>query len=107
MQITGKRVTHFFAHHLSRSGARSGLAAAGRAMRRRLIAPPAKRLLVGATVLYRRVVLHRVTFIGVTGSCGKTTTKELIDAILTSTLKGHKNRGGQNLPKHIVKTVWG
>ncbi|MGB8437175.1 MAG: aminoacyl-tRNA hydrolase [Burkholderiales bacterium] len=56
--------------------------------------------------IYRRVALQRVTFVAVTGSCGKTTTKELIAAVLASTLEGTKSRENLNLSWHLVGTVF-
>jgi aminoacyl-tRNA hydrolase len=44
-------------------------------------------------------------FIGITGSCGKSTTKELIAAILSSRLKGCWNEGNANLPMDIARTI--
>src|SRR5262245_23422003 len=52
-----------------------------------------------------RVGLRRVVFIGVTGSCGKSTTKELIAAVLSSRFSGHKTPGNQNLPGHIAEAI--
>jgi UDP-N-acetylmuramoyl-tripeptide--D-alanyl-D-alanine ligase len=57
-----------------------------------------------AAVVYR-ILLPRVTFIGVTGSCGKTTTRELIAAVLASRFRGSRNRGNNNLPADIAKIV--
>jgi UDP-N-acetylmuramoyl-tripeptide--D-alanyl-D-alanine ligase len=55
--------------------------------------------------LYRRTALRDAVFIGVTGSCGKSTTKELIAAILSSRLRGCWNEGNANLPMDIARTV--
>ena len=49
---------------------------------------------LAAASLHRRRLKH-VTFIGVTGSCGKTTTKELIAAMLATQHRGRRTpRGG-------------
>ena len=65
-------------------------------------------LIFGSAFLYR-LALRRVVFIGVTGSTGKTTTKELIATVLSSRLQGHKNRGFSyefsNLPFGIANTI--
>ncbi|MGO4526450.1 aminoacyl-tRNA hydrolase [Microvirga sp. 2MCAF35] len=54
-----------------------------------------------ACVLFYRVgLLSRVVFIGVTGSTGKTTTKDLIHAILSTCFTGHKSRANDNLAVH-------
>jgi UDP-N-acetylmuramyl pentapeptide synthase len=53
---------------------------------------------------YRVGLLGRVVFIGVTGSTGKTTTKDLIHAILSGCFKGHKSRANDNLAVH--KTIY-
>jgi aminoacyl-tRNA hydrolase len=58
-----------------------------------------------AAILHRRLLLHRVVFIGVTGSCGKTTTKELIAAVLSSRWKGNRSPGTRNLPQWIASEV--
>ncbi|MGH9805737.1 MAG: aminoacyl-tRNA hydrolase [Terriglobia bacterium] len=52
-----------------------------------------------------RPLLRSVVFIGVTGSCGKTTTKELIAGVLSSQFKGTKTPGTDNQPWHIALTV--
>jgi aminoacyl-tRNA hydrolase len=68
----------------------------------------ASRLRVGLNLaaLYRRACLQRVVFIGVTGSCGKTTTKELIAGVLSSRFKGHKSYSYANRPNEIARTVF-
>jgi UDP-N-acetylmuramoyl-tripeptide--D-alanyl-D-alanine ligase len=62
-----------------------------------------------ATATLHRRRLRRVAVIGVTGSCGKTTTKELIAAALSSELRGRKSPGtGNGLPivgKTILRTT--
>jgi aminoacyl-tRNA hydrolase len=50
-------------------------------------------------------MLRRVVFIGVTGSCGKTTTKELIAAVLSTRFKGNRSPGTRNLPQWIASEV--
>ena len=55
-------------------------------------------------VAYRRL-LRGVTFIGVTGSCGKTTTVQLITAMLGARFRGGGSHGSMNLPPHIAKTI--
>jgi UDP-N-acetylmuramoyl-tripeptide--D-alanyl-D-alanine ligase len=52
-----------------------------------------------------RLQLRRVVFIGVTGSCGKSTTKELIAAVLNSRFRGHKTPGNFNLPERIAQAI--
>jgi len=66
--------------------------------------PYRRRLIIQLALLYRQWLRH-VVFIGVTGSCGKSTTKELIAAVLASQLSGHKNHGNKNLPHHIARTI--
>ncbi len=68
-----------------------------------------------ALVVYRRIALwlaplyraqlRGVVFIGVTGSCGKSTTKELIAAVLSSQLKGYKSPGNFNTLQHFATTI--
>jgi UDP-N-acetylmuramoyl-tripeptide--D-alanyl-D-alanine ligase len=63
--------------------------------------------------LYIRLVsLHRsrlrdVTFIGVTGSAGKTTTKNFAAAVLATTFPGRKSRHSRNDPYDIARAVRG
>jgi aminoacyl-tRNA hydrolase len=62
-------------------------------------------LLLFVLTIYRNVRLKRVTFIGVTGSCGKTTTKELIAGVLSTTLSTDKSRGGRNTTAEAIRSV--
>ena len=54
---------------------------------------------------FYRAQLRRVVFIGVTGSCGKSTTKELIAAVLSSQLKGYQSPGNFNTLDHFATTI--
>lgn len=54
---------------------------------------------------YRSHVLRRTVFIAVTGSCGKTTTKELIAAVLSARYRGFKTPANCNTPWHTVRSV--
>ncbi len=56
---------------------------------------------------YRTVlgVLGKVCFIGVTGSCGKTTTKELIAAILAHEGQVRKSNQVINTTRYVAKTI--
>jgi UDP-N-acetylmuramoyl-tripeptide--D-alanyl-D-alanine ligase len=67
---------------------------------------PALRLTTGvaAATLHRRR-LTGVAFIGVTGSCGKTTTKELIAGALRTELRGRNSPGEGNGLAVVTKTV--
>jgi UDP-N-acetylmuramoyl-tripeptide--D-alanyl-D-alanine ligase len=59
---------------------------------------------VGMAGLQRRRLRH-TTFIGVTGSGGKTSTKELIDAALASRLSGTKTPGLANRLSAVGRTI--
>ena len=52
-----------------------------------------------------RPTLKRTVFIGVTGSAGKTTTKELLFGILSASKKGVANPGSLNVLPEVAKTV--
>jgi UDP-N-acetylmuramoyl-tripeptide--D-alanyl-D-alanine ligase len=49
--------------------------------------------------------LSDVAFIGITGSAGKTTTKELVAAVLSTRSRGTQTPGGANSPAAIASTV--
>ncbi len=49
--------------------------------------------------------MQRVVFIGVTGSCGKTTTKELIAAVLATRLTGRSTPGNHKVSPHLERTI--
>ena len=70
----------------------------------RWLRPIALRGVVSIVSLYR-LGLWRVVFIGVTGSCGKTTTKEMIAAVLSSQYKGHKSPGNNNLLGQVIRSI--
>lgn len=63
--------------------------------------------------LYRLTFMHRrrlrnTVFVGVTGSAGKTTAKDLIASILERQLTtGRKNQGSLNWPEDMVRVVLG
>lgn len=59
---------------------------------------------LAAASLHRRRLKH-VTFIGVTGSCGKTTTKELIAAMLATQHRGRRTPRGRNDLALIAQTI--
>jgi UDP-N-acetylmuramoyl-tripeptide--D-alanyl-D-alanine ligase len=55
---------------------------------------------------FHRLLLRRTVFIGITGSVGKTTTKELVAGILEHHLRGgRKNPGTRNYPKDLARLV--
>lgn len=61
--------------------------------------------LVQIAKIYRKRLI-KVVFIGITGSCGKTTTKDLIAAILSEKNKGIKNKKSLNTLYSIIKTIF-
>jgi UDP-N-acetylmuramoyl-tripeptide--D-alanyl-D-alanine ligase len=78
----------------------------GQALRvrwRRLEAAAWRRL--GLAAWYRNHLLRRVAFVGVTGSCGKTTTKELIGAVLATRLAGRATPGNDKVSPHLERTL--
>ncbi len=62
------------------------------------------RLAIGVVSLRRRR-LSGVTFVGVTGSCGKTTAKDLIGAVLASRFAGVVSSGTHNSLRWILPAV--
>ena len=52
-----------------------------------------------------RGLLDRTVFIGVTGSAGKTMTKELIAAVLGTQWCGHRNAASKNELRWVVRTI--
>ena len=54
----------------------------------------------------RRRFNHSTTFIGVTGSGGKTTTKELIHRVLASRLGGTVSAGSRNRSFEVSRVLW-
>ena len=46
-----------------------------------------------------------MVFIGVTGSCGKTTAKDLLYAVLTTQFPGRKSSGNRNHPSNLATTI--
>jgi len=59
----------------------------------------------GLARLYRQHALRGVAFIGVTGSCGKTTTKELVAAVLATRLTGRSTPGNHKVSPHLERTI--
>jgi aminoacyl-tRNA hydrolase len=81
------------------------LLARGRAELRRLIDPVYGPALFGLAAFYR-ARLHRVVFVGVTGSCGKTTAKDLIAAVLATRFRGRKTLDSLNAPLSTAKAIF-
>jgi UDP-N-acetylmuramoyl-tripeptide--D-alanyl-D-alanine ligase len=63
-----------------------------------------KRPLTGLAYLHRSTLKNTV-FIGVTGSCGKTTTKDLVDAALGQCLLGSKSQDSNNQLYAVTRTL--
>ena len=73
------------------------------AMIRRHVAPVRNRLLNSVAFLRRKLLRH-ATFIGVTGSCGKTTTTTLIGSILSASGKTQVG-AGRNGTNRVVRNI--
>lgn len=63
------------------------------------------RLIVELAAAYRYLALRHVSFIGVTGSCGKSTAKELIFAVLETRSKVFKSAGNENTLNQISQVI--
>ncbi len=72
--------------------------------KRAIVVPDTKRALIKIGGLCRR--LFNIPFVGVTGSVGKTTTKEFIHAVLSSKYHTHKNAGNQNNEIGVPNTLF-
>jgi UDP-N-acetylmuramoyl-tripeptide--D-alanyl-D-alanine ligase len=55
--------------------------------------------------LYRRLLPQRVAFIGITGSCGKTTTTQLVAAVLATRHTGRSTPGHYKMSPFVERTV--
>jgi UDP-N-acetylmuramoyl-tripeptide--D-alanyl-D-alanine ligase len=102
MQGNGERFATFFAG-IPKISAASSLRALDSVVRSR-IREAGRQALIRMASFYR-MRLSGVTFIGVTGSCGKTTTKELLGAILATQYQGQKSSGNLNRPPSLAKTI--
>ena len=51
------------------------------------------------------MIVRHVTFIGITGSCGKTSAKELAHAVVASRYATRSNTRGRNIPHHLVSMM--
>ena len=71
---------------------------------RAIVVPDTKRALIKLGGLHRS--LFDIPFVGVTGSVGKTTTKEFIFAVLNTVFKTHKNSGNQNNEIGVPNTLF-
>lgn len=68
---------------------------------------PLRAIAIAMCRLYRRTALRRVVFIGITGSCGKTTTKNLVTAALSVRGRVRSNPGNRNHFGAVVRLVLG
>ncbi|MEG2204948.1 MAG: UDP-N-acetylmuramoyl-tripeptide--D-alanyl-D-alanine ligase, partial [Oscillospiraceae bacterium] len=66
--------------------------------------PDTKRALIQIGGLYRE--RFSIPMVGVTGSVGKTTTKEFIHAVLSAKYNTHKNEGNQNNELGVPNTLF-
>lgn len=70
----------------------------------RRLRPVVLQVVVWIVSIYR-LRFGRVVFIGVTGSCGKTTTKEIVAAVLSSQYKGYTNPGSRNVLGDVIRSI--
>ncbi len=71
----------------------------------RVLLPAYKKMIPWPAYAYRTTALNRVAFVAVTGSCGKTTTKEFIAAVLATRFTGRRNRGNRNYASVVTSTI--
>lgn len=71
---------------------------------RAIVVPDTKQALIELGGLYREQ--FHIPFVGVTGSVGKTTTKEFIYAVLSASWPTHKNEGNQNNELGVPNTLF-
>ena len=67
---------------------------------------PRRRLLYACALAYRRIFLRNVIFIGITGSNGKTTAKDLTTAAISTKFKAKTNIGTLNRPHQLVPLIF-
>ena len=58
-----------------------------------------------AAMTYRALALRNTTFVVVTGSCGKSTTKDLTAGVLSTRMRGFGSPLNNNMPWHITRLV--
>ena len=71
---------------------------------RRLVEPKRK-FIYALAFFYRQTILRHVVFVGITGSCGKTSTKELAYAVISARYPTKSNIRGRNVPHHLVSMM--
>jgi UDP-N-acetylmuramoylalanine-D-glutamate ligase len=71
---------------------------------RRTSGPICERILMRAA-RYRRRHLSGILVVGITGSVGKTTTKDILAGILAKRYLAHKTNGTSNHPRDVARTV--
>ena len=64
-----------------------------------------RRPLISAARIYRALCFDRVSLIGITGSSGKTTTKDLVELILSSRFQAHKSSDTNNSLFSVAETL--
>ena len=103
IRIVRMKVKHLLSRFMNAAESRGLLTEVWRTARWQIFLTN-RRVALWLAPLYR-ALLRRVIFIGVTGSCGKSTTKELIAAVLHSQFKGQKTPGNKNLPADIAQAI--
>ena len=70
-----------------------------------ILVPDVKKALQDLASFYRDTQLCKIPFVGITGSVGKTTTKEMVSLALSSSLNVHKTKGNFNSQIGLPQTV--